>query len=609
VTPPPKTPPPRIEIQDIWPSIDAGAFPAKRTLGQKLTAYATIFADGHDILRAALRHRAPGTKGWAEAPMEPLGNDRWGGAFEPDRLGRWEYSIVAWIDRLASWRHEIRRKVEGGQTDLAGELAEGAALLGVKKLTLAEALDATQEHAVPREAETTSDPLELIVDRDRATFGAWYELFPRSFGGFAGVERALPELAALGFDVLYFPPIHPIGVTHRKGKNNALTAGPDEPGSPWAIGAKEGGHTAIAPELGTLADFESLVAAAAAHDLEIALDLALQCSPDHPWLAEHPDWFQRRPDGTLKYAENPPKRYQDIYNLNFQSSDWRALWKALLDVVLTWAGRGVRIFRVDNPHTKPVAFWSWLIREAQAAHPDLVFLSEAFTRPAMMATLAKAGFSQSYTYFTWRNTRTELSEYVWQLTSGDLPQFFRPNFFTNTPDILTEYLQHGGRAAFEARLVLAATLSPSYGIYSGFESLEATPREPGSEEYLDSEKYELKARALDGELLPLVARLNEIRRATPALQRLDNITFLETENEQLIAYAKRSAANTVVVCVNLDPKSAQVGLVTIPPSLGLPATFAVTDLVVGGSWTWRTGGNYVRLVPGTQQAHILGVEG
>ena len=609
MTPPPKTPPPRIEIQDIWPSIDAGAFPAKRTLGEELAAYATIFADGHDILRAALRHRAPGTKEWTEAPMEPLGNDRWGGAFEPDRLGRWEYSVVAWIDRLASWRHEIQRKVEGGQTDLTGELAEGAALLGVKKLSLADALDPSRKPALPREAETASDPLELIVDRDRATFGAWYELFPRSFGGFAGVERALPELAALGFDVLYFPPIHPIGVTHRKGKNNALTAGPDDPGSPWAIGAKAGGHTAIAPELGTLADFESLVAAAAEHDLEIALDLALQCSPDHPWLTEHPDWFQRRPDGTLKYAENPPKRYQDIYNLNFQSSDWRALWKALLDVVLTWAGRGVRIFRVDNPHTKPVAFWSWLIREAQAVHPDLVFLSEAFTRPAMMATLAKAGFSQSYTYFTWRNTRTELTEYVWQLTIGDLPQFFRPNFFTNTPDILTEYLQHGGRPAFEARLVLAATLSPSYGIYSGFENLEGTPREPGSEEYLDSEKYELKARALDGELLPLVARLNEIRRANPALQRLANITFLETENEQLIAYAKGSAANTVVVCVNLDPKSAQVGLVTIPPSLGLPATFAVTDLVVGGSWTWRTGGNYVRLVPGTQQAHILGVEG
>ena len=521
MTPPPKTPPPRIEIQDIWPSIDAGAFPAKRTLGEELAAYATIFADGHDILRAALRHRAPGTKDWVETPMEPLGNDRWGGAFEPDQLGRWEYSVVAWIDRLASWRHEIQRKVEGGQTDLAGELAEGAALLGVKKLSLADALDTSREHGPPprgRDRERPARADRRPRPRDASAPGT--SSSPARSAASPASSARCRELAALGFDVLYFPPIHPIGVTHRKGKNNALTAGPDDPGSPWAIGAKAGGHTAIAPELGTLADFESLVAAAAGHGLEIALDLALQCSPDHPWLTEHPDWFQRRPDGTLKYAENPPKRYQDIYNLNFQSSDWRALWKALLDVVLTWAGRGVRIFRVDNPHTKPVAFWSWLIREAQAVHPDLVFLSEAFTRPAMMATLAKAGFSQSYTYFTWRNTRTELTEYVWQLTIGDLPQFFRPNFFTNTPDILTEYLQHGGRPAFEARLVLAATLSPSYGIYSGFENLEGTPREPGSEEYLDSEKYELKARALDGELLPLVARLNEIRRATPALHRL-----------------------------------------------------------------------------------------
>jgi starch synthase (maltosyl-transferring) len=610
VTPPPKTPPPRIEIQDVWPSIDAGAFPAKRTLGEELAVYATIFADGHDILRAALRRRAPRADGWIETPMELLGNDRWSGTFAADELGRWRYSVVAWIDRLASWRHEIERKVEGGQTDLKGELAEGAALLGVKKLSLEEALDTSREHVLPRESETAlTDPLELIVDRDRASFGAWYELFPRSFGGFAGVERVLPELEALGFDVLYFPPIHPIGLTHRKGKNNALTATDEDPGSPWAIGTKEGGHTAIAPELGTLADFESLVASATTHKLEIALDLALQCSPDHPWLTEHPSWFQHRPDGTLKYAENPPKRYQDIYNLNFQSEDWRALWKALLEVILTWADRGVRIFRVDNPHTKPVLFWAWLIREAQAVRPDLVFLSEAFTRPAMMATLAKAGFSQSYTYFTWRNTRTELTEYVWQLTSGDLPEFFRPNFFTNTPDILTEYLQNGGRPAFEARLVLAATLSPSYGIYSGFENLEGTPREPGSEEYLDSEKYELKARVLDGELLPLVARLNEIRRASPALHRLDNVAFLETDNEQLIAYAKRDAGNTVLVCVNLDPKSAQVGLVTVPASLGLPAVFTVSDLVDGGSWTWKTGGNYVRLVPGTQQAHILGVEG
>ena len=473
----------------------------------------------------------------------------------------------------------------------------------MKSLTVEEALAA--EPDLPREAEASlPEPLGLIVDRERASFGSWYELFPRSFGGFAGVEAVLPELAELGFDVLYFPPIHPIGVTHRKGRNNSLTAGPGDPGSPWAIGADAGGHTAIASELGTLAELESLIATAAAHGLELALDLALQCSPDHPWLREHPEWFSHRPDGTLKYAENPPKRYQDIYNLNFDSADWRGLWQALLDVVLTWAGRGIRIFRVDNPHTKPIAFWDWLIREAQAVHPDLVFLSEAFTRPAMMETLAKAGFSQSYTYFTWRNARWELVEYLTELSTGALPEFFRPNFFTNTPDILTEYLASGGRPAFEARLVLAATLSPSYGIYSGFENLEHTPAAPGSEEYLESEKYEVKARQLDGPLLPLVAKLNQIRRAHAAFRRIDNLAVLETTSEQLLAYAK----DDILVCVNLDPHGAHEGAVSIPYELGLPPSFAVRDLLGGDRWQWSTGQNYVKLVPGERQAHILVVE-
>jgi starch synthase (maltosyl-transferring) len=336
----------------------------------------------------------------------------------------------------------------------------------------------------------------------------------------------------------------------------------------------------------------------------LALDLALQCSPDHPWLTEHPEWFSRRPDGTLKYAENPPKRYQDIYNLNFESAEWRELWRALLDVVLTWVGRGIKIFRVDNPHTKPVAFWAWLIREAQAVHPDVVFLSEAFTRPAMMATLAKAGFSQSYTYFTWRNARWELVEYMTELSRGALPEFLRPNFFANTPDILTEYLQTGGRHAFEARLVLAATLSPSYGIYSGFENLEHTAVAHGSEEYLNSEKYEVKARKLDGPLLPLVAKLNQIRRAHPAFRRIDNLRFLDTTGESLLAYAK----DDIVVCVNLDPHAGHEGLVTIPPHLGLPPSFPVRDLLSGGLWQWGTGENYVKLVPGERQAHILVVE-
>ncbi|HEX4521268.1 MAG TPA: alpha-1,4-glucan--maltose-1-phosphate maltosyltransferase [Gaiellaceae bacterium] len=601
--PPPKKRPPRIQIQSVWPSLDCGRYPVKRTAGGELDVSATVFAEGHDVVRAVVRHRAPGARKWVETPMEPLVNDRWQGSFRVETLGRWEYTIGAWIDRFASWRYELERKLAAKQEDLSAELAEGAALLGRKSLTVDEALAA--EPDLPREAETElPEPLGLIVDRDRASFGAWYELFPRSFGGFAGVQAVLPELAELGFDVLYFPPIHPIGTTHRKGRNNALAAKAGDPGSPWAIGGEQGGHTAIAPELGTLEELESLVTAAAGNGLELALDLALQCSPDHPWLIEHPEWFNRRPDGTLKYAENPPKRYQDIYNLNFDSDDWRELWQALLDVVLTWAGRGIRIFRVDNPHTKPVAFWEWLIREAQAVHEDLVFLSEAFTRPAMMATLAKAGFSQSYTYFTWRNARWELVEYLSELSHGALPEFFRPNFFANTPDILTEYLQTGGRAAFEARLVLAATLSPSYGIYSGFENLEHTPVAPGSEEYLDSEKYELKARKLDGPLLPLVAKLNQIRRAHPAFRRLDNLVFLDTTDESLLAYAK----DDIIVCVNLDPHTSHEGLATIPPGLGLPPSFPVRDLLGGDRWQWSTGENYVKLVPGERQAHILVVD-
>jgi starch synthase (maltosyl-transferring) len=607
VPPPPKTRPPRIEIQSVSPLLDCGRYPAKETLGREFEVTATIFADGHDILRAAVRYRAPGARRWNEAPLDALGNDRWEGSFPVDVPGRWQWALTAWVDRFASWRHELERKVDAGQADLASELAEGATLLGVPSLTVSRALEA--EPDLPREAETTTQAFELIVDRDRAAFGAWYELFPRSFGGFAGVERLLPELAELGFDVLYFPPIHPIGVTYRKGKNNSLTAAAGEPGSPWAIGAAEGGHDAVAPELGTTDDLERLVAAAARHGIEIALDLALQTSPDHPWLQEHPQWFQRRPDGTLKYAENPPKRYQDIYNLDFASEDWAALWHALLEVVLGWAARGIRIFRVDNPHTKPVAFWVWLIREAQAVHPDLVFLAEAFTRPALMQTLAKAGFSQSYTYFTWRNTKAELTEYVTELASGDLPRFFRPNFFANTPDILTEYLQTGGRPAFEARLVLAATLSPSYGIYSGFESLEAVPAAPGSEEYLDSEKYELKERRLDGELLPLVARLNAIRREHAAFRRLDDVTFLESHHESLLAYAKQDGDTTILVCVNLDPGQAVEGWVTVSRELALPERFDVRDLLTGETWSWGSGGNYVRLVPGERQAHVLLVDG
>jgi starch synthase (maltosyl-transferring) len=449
------------------------------------------------------------------------------------------------------------------------------------------------------------EPLTIEVDRLRARFGAWYELFPRSWGGLGGVRGAIPGLAELGFDVVYLAPIHPIGATNRKGANNALVAGPDDPGSPWAIGSPAGGHDAVDPELGTIEDFDALVAAGREHGVEIALDFAIQASPDHPWLREHPEWFHRRPDGTLKYAENPPKRYQDIYNLNFDSEDWEGLWNALRDVVLHWVDHGVRIFRVDNPHTKPLPFWEWLIAEVRRREPDVLFLAEAFTRSAMMRALAKIGFNQSYTYFTWKSSRWELQEYMTELTRSGMQDYFRPNFFVNTPDILTEELQHGGPSAFASRLVLAATLSPSYGIYSGFESFEDVPVRPGSEEYLDSEKYEVKRRALEGPLLPLVKRLNEVRREHPALQQLRDLTFLETENDALIAYAKRHGGDVVLTVVNLDPHHAQEGVVVVPYELGLPPAFAVVDQLTGERYDWSIGRNYVRLDPPLRVAHVL----
>jgi starch synthase (maltosyl-transferring) len=585
---------PRIKIQSLTPLVDCGRYPAKACVGDEVRVEATIVRDGHEVLGAALRTKPPGARRWAEESMTDLGNDRWAASFAPGSSGRWSYRVEAWVDPVASFQWELRRKVEAGQAELSSELAEGALLLEREGVTVEEALAAGPG---PRLELTRSETLGIAVDSTLARFGSWYELFPRSWGGFAGVVRELPNFAELGFDVLYLPPIHPIGHTNRKGPNNALESGADDPGSPWAIGSEEGGYTAVHPELGTLDDFDRLVEAARGQELEIALDYAIQCSPDHPWLRDHPEWFHRRPDGTLKYAENPPKRYQDIYNVNFDSEDREGLWNALRDVMLFWIDHGVRVFRVDNPHTKPVPFWEWLIGEVRARDPEVVLLSEAFTRPAMMTTLAKAGFHQSYTYFTWKNTKGELYELMGQLL--DWSPFLRPNFFTNTPDILHEYLQRGGRPAFEARLVLAATLSPSYGIYSGFESLENVPALAGSEEYLDSEKYEVRPRRLDGELLPLVRRLNEIRREHAALQRLENVRFLETENEQLIAYAK----DDVLVVVNLDPQRAQEGVTVVPAALGLPPAFAVRDLLTDDDHAWRIGRNYVRLDPGG--AHVL----
>jgi starch synthase (maltosyl-transferring) len=644
---PPKTstqPPGRTVIQYPAPVVDGGRFPAKRVVGDVVGVSADIFRDGHDTLRAVVRYRGPGDRRWRESELRPIDAEldgvRWAGEFEVDRPGRWKFTIEAWTDLFGTWRRELERKIEGGQLDLAGELSEGALLLGEAaaraksrpdRALIEHAVQTIEDRTIPESARhdivlgpellgalerepqrhgaaTLETMLELEVDRERAKFGAWYELFPRSWGGLKGVRKVLPELTELGFDVVYLPPIHPIGLTNRKGRDNALSAVPDDPGSPWAIGDERGGHEAVHPELGTLEDVRKLTRAATKHGLDIALDFAIQCSADHPWLHEHPEWFHRRPDGTLKYAENPPKRYQDIYNVNWESPDWRALWDALLEVMLKWVDAGVKVFRVDNPHTKPFEFWAWLIAEVHARDRDVVFLAEAFTRRAVMRHLAKIGFSQSYTYFTWKNSRSELTEYVSELAYSGEQEYFRPNFFANTPDILHAYLQHGGPPAFEARLVLAATLSPSYGIYSGYESFENQAVREGSEEYLHSEKFELRDRTLDGALLPVVKRLNHARRENAALHELSNVTFMDTANDALIAFAKHARGNTVLTVVNSDPHQTQEGLAIVPARLGLPPAFTVQDVLTDERFQWRIGPNYVRLEPGVRQAHVLRVE-
>jgi starch synthase (maltosyl-transferring) len=641
---PPERAAPRIVIQYPEPAVDGGRFAAKRCVGDTVTVSADIFCDGHDIVRGVVRHRGPGEAQWQQAEMhrvdEHLGGVRWAADFGVDRTGSWEYTVEAWTDVFGTWRDELERKVAAGQHDLAGEMSEGALLLseaaanaatGEDRLLIEHAQRTLQDERVPESAkhdvalgpellaavergqdrhgrETLPAALPIEVDRKRARAGAWYELFPRSWGGLKGVEQQVPRLAELGFDVLYLPPIHPIGLTNRKGRDNSLVAGPDDPGSPWAIGDAGGGHEAVHRELGTIGDLRNLTATAAEHGLDIALDFAIQCSADHPWLHEHPEWFHRRPDGTLKYAENPPKRYQDIYNVNWNSPDWRGLWQALLEIVVQWVDCGVKVFRVDNPHTKPFEFWAWLIENVHARDRDVVFLAEAFTKRAVMRHLAKIGFSQSYTYFTWKNSRWELTEYVSELAYSGEQEYFRPNFFVNTPDILHAYLQHGDQHAFEARLVLAATLSPSYGIYSGFENYENVAVREGSEEYLHSEKYERKRRTLDGPMLPMIQRINRIRRKNAALQELDNVTFLETANEALIAYVKQSAGNTIITVVNIDPHQPQEGLAILPAQLGLPPSFTAHDLLTDDRFQWRIGQNYIRLEPWLRQAHVIRVE-
>src|SRR5437667_314782 len=625
-------PTPRVVIQGVQPEIDCGRFPIKRTIGETVDVEADVFADGYDVVACVLRYRHEDDETWSEIAMEPLGNDHWRAQFAVGKLGQYIYTIAGWPDPFQTWYQDFLKRISAGQ-DVTVDLLIGAGLLqaaaqraagadtaklkrlasGLKPADVDDRLSALASIYADRTDATFHKELRVTVDPIRARFSTWYEMFPRSCGTFKHCRRVLPEIAELGFDVLYFPPIHPIGHSHRKGKNNAREAGPGDPGSPWAIGSEEGGHKAIHAELGTLEDFRNLVAEAKRKGIEIALDLAYQCSPDHPYVNEHPEWFRWRPDGTVQYAENPPKKYEDIYPFEFDSAHWRALWDELKSVVEYWIEQGVRIFRVDNPHTKPFDFWEWMIRDLKKKHPDLIFLSEAFTRPNIMYRLAKLGFTQSYTYFTWRNTKQELTEYFTELTQTEAAEFFRPNLWPNTPDILHEYLQHGGRPAFMARLVLAATLGANYGIYGpAYELCENIPREAGSEEYLNSEKYEIKQRNLydPSSLRACISRVNAIRRENPALQSNAHLQFHAINNDQIICYSKRTAdkRNVIVTFVNLDSLWTQAGYVELPvEDLGIDVRhpYRMVDLLTGVRFMWQGSRNYVELRPSEVPAHIL----
>ena len=660
----------RVVIEHVTPEIDAGRFAATRVAGEIVTVEADIFGDGHDHVEARLLFRGPGEKNWISSALTPIGNDRWRGSFPVTREGSYAYTLAASIDHFDTWQDGLAKKLKAGQ-DIALELQTGSLLVeaaasrvrgdagsrqkdrkplasaakmlkkngdalaaieksghaeaeraGLAAPALAPELLALVSRYPDTELETRYErTLHVQVDRVRARFSTWYELFPRSQGADArthgtlrDVEAKLPYLQQLGFDVLYLPPIHPIGRSYRKGKNNAVAAQEGDVGSPWAIGAAEGGHTEILPALGTMADFEHLCAAAGQHGMEIALDIAFQCAPDHPWVAKHPEWFKHRADGSIQYAENPPKKYQDIYPIDFESEDWKALWDALAGVFLFWAARGVRIFRVDNPHTKAFPFWEWCIAEVKRQYADALFLAEAFTRPRVMERLAKVGFSQSYTYFSWRSTKAELEQYLTELTQTEQWQYFRPNFWPNTPDILPTNLQSGGQASFALRFVLAATMNPSYGIYGGaYENLVDAPFRAGGEEYLDSEKYEIKhwPLSLDNPIARLIAAVNKARREHPALQTFDqSLRFHSVDNPQLIAYSKRSFDNTSVVLtvVNLDPFNRQAGwlyLDTRQLRLTDQSTYTVEDLLSGAAYTWSGPSNFVALDPAVQPGHIF----
>lgn len=641
----------RVVISNLRPQIESGRFPVKRVTGDTVLVQADILCDGHDALAAQLLYRMAGNNHvWEKVPMTPKGNDLWTASFAVEELGFYEYTVRAWVDHFETWRRDLRKRIEAGQ-DIAVELLVGArhAELAARRAELSDreqlqefahflrtdediqlkiplALDDDLAEIIrryPREDQqaTADRELKVQVDRPRARFSSWYEFFPRSFGPdgrhgtFADCERVLEDVAEMGFDIVYFPPIHPIGETQRKGKNNRPESEPDDVGSPWAIGSSEGGHKAVHPQLGTLDDFRRLVSKANDLGIEVALDIAFQCSPDHPYVREHPEWFRSLPDGSIRHAENPPKKYEDIVPFDFETDANEALWEELKSVFLFWIEQGVHVFRVDNPHTKPFSFWEWVIGEIRAQYPDVLFLSEAFTRPKIMYRLAKLGFSQSYTYFAWRNTKTELIEYFTELTKTPTHDFFRPNAWPNTPDILTEYLQTGGRPAFMIRFLLASTLSSNYGIYGpAFESCLGAPREMGSEEYLDSEKYQLRQwdRNQTEGFRALIGRINQIRRENPALQNNETLKFHPVDNEQLICFSKSggSAGELILVVVNLDPHHEHSGWLELPlEDLGIDPheAYQVHDLVADSRFLWYGARNYVQLNPGVVPAHIFKV--
>ncbi len=640
----------RASIQRVRPSVLGGRYPAKGTLGRPVDVTADIVGDSHDLLAGVVQYQVAGDQGWEEAPLAQEGNDSWTGAFTPGQLGRHRFRVVAWVDHIGSWQRDTRIKADAGtleEVDLGvgaelftalakrakgpdkERLRELAAVLTdtavdrrarAERGTAREIAALVREHD-PRSHAARSATFELDVDRERAAFSTWYELFPRSasttpgtHGTFRDVIDRLDHVQNMGFDVLYLPPIHPIGRVHRKGRNNAVEAGDSDPGSPWAIGGPEGGHLDIHPELGTREDLRALIAAVEDRGMELALDIAFQCAPDHPWVSEHPEWFKQRPDGSIQYAENPPKKYQDIYPLDFETSDPDGLWQALKGVFDHWIGEGIRIFRVDNPHTKSFPFWEWCLAELRAEHPECIFLAEAFTRPKVMYELAMRGFNHSYTYFTWRRHKAEIEAYYTELFRTEVADFFRPNSWPNTPDILTDQLQSGSRAMYVQRLVLAATLTANYGMYGPAFELQWSAARPGAEEYLDNEKYEIKTWNADQahSLSEVIALVNRIRHAHPALQQDRTLTFHTVHNDQLLAYSKtdRSGRDTVLVIVNLDPHHTQSAMTWLDlEALGLDpdASFELHDVFAGGVYHWHGAENYVELDPHVTPAHIFSV--